>query len=264
MKKLRGNAFLLWVFFTLSLSLSLPFCTHAEPAGTPFISRGEGIFQTEIAGCTSRRGIAWHRFAVVFLSHASNASLTHCILPSNLCGKKESRSHCSAFFQSSLENACCELVFLFQLCFLSSVERCAAPRRWLWHIATHNALLNRLSHSILKFLTHPPRPGGIARHRFAVVFLSHASNASLTHCILPSNLCGKKESRSHCSAFFQSSLENGHFLWFSLFQFCLFCFQSPLCPKKLSQKFEPRSALFAEKKKSRSRVSSRQNARVRR
>ena len=93
--------------------------------------------------------------------------------------------------------------------FSKYVERCAAPRRWLWHIATHNALLNRLSHSILKFFTHPPRPGGIARHRFADVFLSHASNASLTHCILPSNLCGKKESCSHCSAFFQqSSLEN--------------------------------------------------------
>ena len=47
--------------------------------------------------------------------------------------------------------ACCELFFLFQLCFLSSVERCAAPRRWLWHIATHNKLLSILSHSMPEF-----------------------------------------------------------------------------------------------------------------
>ena len=125
--------------------------------------------------------------------------------------KKESRSHCSAFFQSSLENACCELVFCFQLCFLSSVERCAAPRRWLWHIATHNKLLSILSHSMPEFLfTHPPRPGEWLGIALPVIFLSLESNASLSHCILPSNLCGKKESRSHCSAFFQSSLENSY------------------------------------------------------
>ena len=41
------------------------------------------------------------------------------------------------------QNACCELVFLFQLCFLIGVERCAAPRRWFWHIATHNTLLEQ-------------------------------------------------------------------------------------------------------------------------
>ena len=74
-------------------------------------------------------------------------------------------------------------------------------------LATHDAF----SHHSRITNFHPPstpwgEPLGIA---FPLVSF-RAGNASLKHCILFGNLCGKKSVSSHCTSVFQSSVENAH------------------------------------------------------
>ena len=84
---------------SLSLSLSLSFL-HAllSPQVHPS-SRAVRAFSDRDCRMHLKKGNSSASPCRCFLSRASNASLTHCILPSNLCGKKESRSHCSAYFR---------------------------------------------------------------------------------------------------------------------------------------------------------------------
>ena len=96
--------------------------------------------------------------------------------------------------------------YFVQRCFLSSVESCFRSAL-LFGTSNSRRFLTPQSHNKFSPTLHAwGEPLGIA---FPLVSF-RAGNASLKHCILFGNLCGKKSVSSHCTSVFQSSVENAH------------------------------------------------------